>query len=55
MFFKSNFAKAILLTFNRLHAIWPNGYQRGSLGKRRQNGEYLNQATRKRFPTTVFL
>ena len=25
--------------FNRLRAIWPKGYQRGSLGKSHQNGD----------------
>ena len=27
--------------FNRLHAIWAKRYQRGSLGKSHQNGDYL--------------
>ena len=29
--------------FNCLRAIWPKGYQRGSLGKSHQNGDYLEQ------------
>ena len=33
--------------FNRLRAIQPNGYQRGSLEKSHQNGDYLKQAMRK--------
>ena len=27
--------------FNRLRAVWSKGYQRGSLGKSNQNGDYL--------------
>ena len=30
--------------FNRLYAIWPKGYQRGSLPKNYKNGNYLKQA-----------
>ena len=33
--------------FNRLRVIWLKGYQRGSLGKSHQNGDYLKQAMRK--------
>ena len=29
---------SIFFLFNRLRAIWPKGYQRGSLGKSQQNG-----------------
>ena len=35
---------ARVLMFNRLCAIWPTGYERGSLGKIYQNGDYLKQA-----------
>ena len=31
--------------FNCLQAIWPKGYQCGSLGKRHQNGDYLKQVS----------
>ena len=34
-----------LLIFNRLRAIWPTGYQRGSQGKSHQNGDYLKKAS----------
>ena len=37
--FQRLLAKALI--FNRLRAIWPKGYQRGSLGKSHQNGNYL--------------
>ena len=30
--------------FNRLCAIWPEAYQRGSLGKSHQKGDYLKQS-----------
>ena len=33
--------------FNHLHAIWFTDYQRGSLGKSHQNGDYLKQARQK--------
>ena len=33
--------------FNRLRAIWPKGYQGGSVEKIHQNGAYLKQAVRK--------
>ena len=34
--------------FNRLACFWPKGYQRRSLGKSHQNGDYLKQAMRKK-------
>ena len=30
--------------FNRLRAIWPKGYRRGSLGKSHKKGDYFKQA-----------
>ena len=33
--------------FNRFACFWPKGYQRGSLRKSHQNGDYLKQAKRK--------
>ena len=33
--------------FNRFACIWPKSYQRGSLGKSHQNGDYLKQAMQK--------
>ena len=32
-------ARAFII--NRLRALWPKGYQRGSLRKSHQNGEFL--------------
>ena len=39
-----------------LRAFWFKGYQRGSLGKSHQNGDYLKQAKRKSYPfaTVIF-
>ena len=42
------------LMFNRWGALWPQGLQRGSLGKIHQNGEYLKQAIQKSCPLTGF-
>ena len=33
--------------FGRLRSFWPKRYQRGSLGKSHQNGDYLKQAMQK--------
>ena len=44
----------ILILFSRLSAVWSTGYQRGSLGKSHQNGDYLKQAMQKSFPSTKF-
>ena len=33
---------------NRLRAIWPKGYQRGSLRKSHQNGDYLKASNAKK-------
>ena len=35
-------------------AIWPKGYQRGSLEKSHQNGDFLKQAMRKSYPIAGF-
>ena len=35
---------------NRLHAIWPKGYQRGSLRKSHQNGDFLKASNAKKSP-----
>ena len=35
-------------------SFWPKGYQRGSLWKSHQNGDYLIQAMRKSYPPTEF-
>ena len=40
--------------FNRIRAIWPKGYQRGSLGKSHRNGDYVKQAMRKSYLRTGF-
>ena len=42
-------AKDVLtvLMFNRFACFWSKSYQRGSLGKSHQNGEYLKQSIRK--------
>ena len=40
--------------FNRFAYFWPKDYQRGSLGKSHQNGDYLKQAMRKNCLTTEF-
>ena len=37
---------AYLFIINRLHAIWPKGYQRGSLRKSHQNGDFLKASNR---------
>ena len=42
------------MTFNRLRAILPNGYQRRSRKKSRMNGDYLKQAKRKSCLPTGF-
>ena len=40
--------------FNRFACFWPKGYQRRSLGKSHQNGDYLKQALRKNcLPTGI--
>ena len=39
---------------NRSARFWPKGYQRGSLEKSHQNGDYLKQALRKSYPPTGF-
>ena len=46
------FSKVIL--FNCFAGFWPNGYQRGSLGKSHQNGDYLKEAMRKSCLPTGF-
>ena len=52
---KSNFLGTGISIFNRLRAIWPKGYQRGSLGQSHQNGDYLELvAMRKSYPPTRF-
>ena len=38
--------------FNRFACFWSKGYQRGSLGKSHQNGDYLKQAMRKKSDAT---
>ena len=43
-----------VLVFNRFACLWPNGYQRGSQGKSQQNGDYLNQAIQKSYPSIEF-
>ena len=48
------FAGQSFKSFNCLRAIWPKGYQLGSLGKRHKNGDYLKQAMRKSYPPTIF-
>ena len=40
--------------FNRIRAIWSKGYQRRSLGKSHQNGDYVKQAMRKSYLRTGF-
>ena len=40
--------------FNRFACFWPKGYQRGSLGKSHQNGDYLKHAMRKNCLPTGF-
>ena len=35
-----------LFIINRLRAIWPKGYQRGSLRKSHQNGDFLKASNR---------
>ena len=36
------------LMLNRFACVWPKDYQRGSLGKSHQNGDYLKQAMQKK-------
>ena len=43
-----------IIRFNRLSAVWSNGYQRGSLGKSHHNDDYLKQTMRKSCPPTGF-
>ena len=38
-----------VFVFNRLRAIWPEDYQRGSLRNSQQNGDYSKQAMRKSY------
>ena len=40
--------------FNRFACFWLKGYQRGSLGKSDQNGDYLKQAMQKTCIPTDF-
>ena len=40
--------------FNHLCTVWPTGYQRGSLGKSHQNGEYSKQTMWKSSLSTDF-
>ena len=40
--------------FNRLHAVWPKRYQRGSLGESHKNGDSVKQAMRKSCLPTRF-
>ena len=35
-------------SFNRLRAIWPKGYHRGSLRKSHQNGDFLKASNAKK-------
>ena len=37
-----------ILMFNRLRAIWPKGYQRKSLRKSHQNGDFLKASNAKK-------
>ena len=37
-----------IVVFNRFACFWPKGYQRVSLVKSHQNGDYLKQAMRKK-------
>ena len=46
--------QARVLMFNRLACFWPKGYQRESLGKSHQNGDYLKQAMQKSCLPTGF-
>ena len=34
--------------FNRFACFWPRGYLRGSLGKKHQNGDYLENKQREK-------
>ena len=43
-----------IFVFNRLHAIWPKGYQSRSLRKNLQNGDFLKQAMQKSYLATGF-
>ena len=43
--------KSIL--FNRFACFWPKGYQRGSLRKSHQNGDYLKQTMPKTSKTST--
>ena len=42
--FTNSFTKTGKKMPDRLRTFWPKGYQRGSLGKSHQNGNYLKQA-----------
>ena len=46
--------QAIVLMLIRFACFWPKGYQRGSVEKSHQNGDYLKQAMRKGYPPTGF-
>ena len=57
MHFSHSFKKAPPPLFQILATrltIWPKGYQRGSVRKSHQNGDYLKQAMRKSYPLTAF-
>ena len=47
---KQSFTKGHFL-INRLRAIWPKGYQRGSLRKSHQNGDFLKASNAKKLPS----
>ena len=40
-------SREIYVLFNRFACFWPKGYQRGSLGKSHQNGDYLKKQSEK--------
>ena len=41
--------------FNRLRAIWPKGYQHGSLRKFHQNGDYVKSCSMTKFVIQLLL